>query len=83
MRSMNGMMSGQAGAERARIAAEALDRVVPALRHDLDAGDDDEDEENEQEDNEDIEAEHSQPPRGVLARRDSLFARRVLFDLSS
>ncbi len=36
MRSMTGNEDVQAGRERARIAAEVLDRVVVALRHDLD-----------------------------------------------
>ena len=49
---------GEAGAKRARIATEALDRVVPALRHDFDAGREHGDEQNEQNEDEDIEAEH-------------------------
>ena len=36
MRSMKGMMRLRPGRQRAGVAAEALDRVVLALRHDLD-----------------------------------------------
>ncbi len=49
---------GQPGTERARIAAEALDGVVPPLRHHLDAGRQHGDEQNQQDEDEDIEAEH-------------------------
>ena len=58
---------GQAGAERARIAAKALDRVVVALRHDLDPGHHGQDEQNKQNKDEDIEAEHLAPLPGVSA----------------
>ena len=49
---------GEPGPERARIAPEAFDRIVIALRHDFDAGGDHGDEQNEQSNDEDIEAEH-------------------------
>ena len=49
---------GEPGAKRAGVAAEALDRVVPALRHDFDARGKHGDEQNEQNEDEDIEAEH-------------------------
>ena len=58
MRSMNGNDQGQPGTKRARIAAEALDRIVPALRHHLDAGGQHGDEQDQQDEDEDIEAEH-------------------------
>ena len=58
MRSMNGMIRVRPGPKRARVAAEALDRVVPALRHDFDARGEHGDEQNEQDEDEDIEAEH-------------------------
>ena len=49
---------GKAGAQRTGVAAEALDRIVPALRHDFDARREHGDEQNEQDEDEDIEAEH-------------------------
>jgi hypothetical protein len=64
---MNGNDEGEPRPERARISAEALDRVVVALRYDLYAGDDDEDEKDKQENDEDIEAEHRTLPSGVVA----------------
>ena len=56
---------GEAGMERARVAAEALDRIVVALRHDFDARRDHRDKQNEQSNGEDIEAEHWAPSREV------------------
>jgi hypothetical protein len=58
---------GEPRPERARISAEALDRVIVALWYDLYAGDDDEDEKDKQENDEDIEAEHRTLPSGVVA----------------
>jgi hypothetical protein len=58
---------GEPRPERARISAEALDRVIVALGYDLYAGDDDEDEKDKQENDEDIEAEHRTLPSGVVA----------------
>ena len=60
--------------ERARIAAEALDRVVVALRHDLDRGENDQNKQDEERKDEDVEAEHWHPsrrclPEGVLLDR--------------
>src|SRR6188508_858416 len=58
---------GEPRPERARISAEALDRVIVALWYDLYAGDDDEDEKDKQENDEDIEAEHRTLPSDVVA----------------
>ncbi len=58
MRSMNGMIRVKSGPKRAGVAAEALDCVVPALRHDFDTRGKHGDEKNEQNEDEDIEAEH-------------------------
>ena len=66
----------------AGIAAEALDRVVPPLRHDFNARGDDGDEQNKQDQDEDIEAEHWPPPRcrtaNVVSYRALAFLRQPI-----
>ncbi len=49
---------GEAGGEGARVAAEALDRPLLALRHKLDRGGDDEERQNEHRDDENREGVH-------------------------
>ena len=56
-RSMTGHEDVQAGAERARVAAEVLDRVVVALGHHLDRGPQRRDRQHDQQQREGLEAE--------------------------
>ena len=60
----------EAGRQRAGVAAEALDRVVVALRHGLDAREDEQQDENDEHRYDDVEArEHAASPRRLERRR--------------
>ena len=55
---MNGTMRLRPGLQRAREAAEALDRVVVALRHGLDPGEQHQDDHDDDRDDDQIETEY-------------------------